>query len=400
MTVRGKKGVQHLQAEVLAANACTSCGTCVGLCPYIKAARDRVTVIHDCGLTEGVCYQVCPRGETDLAELDSAVFGEPRSDHLLGHHTGVLMARSLLAAVRQRGQYGGVVSTLAILAREASQVDALVMTGSRAGPVPEGRLAWSNEEILACAGSKYAAAPSMAALNRALALDSTAFLSRDRGPAPDSTAFLARDRGLATTKPSLGVVGRPCQITGLRKLQAVADNPAAERVKLAIGLFCFWALSFRFHDLLAKLAPLSTISKVDIPPGGLVLQTTRGTLTAPLDDIRAYIKPACDLCFDVTAELADVSVGATEFDPEWNTLLPRTNRGQALVDKAVADRLLEVKPLPPDRVAILREVVRAKKARVLKALAERGDSYLKVGDDCRTPILEGGGADEHQASAT
>lgn len=206
MVIADKKGVQHLQSEVLSANACTSCGMCVGFCPYIKASRDRVTIIHECGLSEGRCYQVCPRGDTDLLALDTMVFGAPRSDHILGHHSAVLMGRSLLPAVRQRAQYGGVVSTLALLARETAMIDALIVTGAKDGPVPEGTVAWSDEDILACAGSKYAASPSMAALNRALAM----------------------------TEASLGAVGRPCQVTAIRKLQALADEKAGQRVKLTI----------------------------------------------------------------------------------------------------------------------------------------------------------------------
>ncbi|WP_157833468.1 hypothetical protein [Desulfotruncus alcoholivorax] len=56
----------------------------LGLCPYLKTARDRVRVIYPCGLTEGACYSICPKTGVDVRAMDLAVFGRKREDQARG----------------------------------------------------------------------------------------------------------------------------------------------------------------------------------------------------------------------------------------------------------------------------------------------------------------------------
>jgi coenzyme F420 hydrogenase subunit beta len=176
-------------------------------------------------------------------------------------------------------------------------------------------------------------------------------------------------------------------VAALRKIEARGEG--GNRLALVIGVFCFWALTPPFYRFLASRANLARAAKMDIPKeGGVVVSVNGGAVRIPLDQVRPFIRPACQHCFDPTAEWADLSVGSTEYDPDWNTLVVRTARGQALVDGAVAAGALEVKPYPAERIPILREAVRGKKLRVLAALeAGRPDAaYLRLSPERRAAL--------------
>lgn len=54
-------GVRELHAAVHARDVCCGCGVCVSFCPYILQVGDRIAPLLDCQLTEGRCYNYCPR---------------------------------------------------------------------------------------------------------------------------------------------------------------------------------------------------------------------------------------------------------------------------------------------------------------------------------------------------
>jgi coenzyme F420 hydrogenase subunit beta len=187
--------------------------------------------------------------------------------------------------------------------------------------MPSSVVAKGRDEVLGCAGSNYVPSATLATLNR---------LSKQQ---PDS----------------IGVVGLPCQILALRKMQASRHDSSAKGVRLAIGLFCTWALSYKgFHELLkGRVDPLS-VRRLDIPPPPaniLALDTDAGRVEIPLQEVRPFIKPTCGICFDMTSEFADISVGMVEGVEGWNTLMARTPAGQELVEKAKKHRVIETKSL-------------------------------------------------------
>jgi len=79
------KGSVSLERDVFDKGLCTSCGACVGLCPYIQVVKDKVAVIEHCRISEGQCYDFCPRTHTDIQDPNERVFAEERKDffHLI-----------------------------------------------------------------------------------------------------------------------------------------------------------------------------------------------------------------------------------------------------------------------------------------------------------------------------
>jgi coenzyme F420 hydrogenase subunit beta len=298
------------------------------------------------------------------------VFGAPRTDPILGSYKSLSMVKSEDPAVHAAGQYGGVVSALVIYALEQGLIDAALLTkySERKSILPRPAIARTREEVLACSGSKYTAAPTLSALEE-----------------------------LLSTGERVAVVGRPCQITAIRKMQLYDDRPEAQNIQLLIGLFCLWALEYRgYSSYLQNQVDVKKVEKIDIPKNDdFIVYTDGGPARVPIDKIKGFVRSSCDLCFDVTAELADIAVGSTEWQDDWNTMLVRSETGQQLVADALKANILSSSDFPAEREEILREAVGNKKKRVVKALSERGNenaplAYLMLNEEQRTLFLEGG----------
>jgi coenzyme F420-reducing hydrogenase beta subunit len=94
----------------------------------------------------------------------------------------------------------------------------------------------------------------------------------------------------------------------------------------------------------------------------------------------------------MTAELADVSVGAAEGVDGWNTLIIRSEAGKELVDAAVASRALETAALPQENLEHLEEAALNKKKRALGNIVDKTGSnedllYLKLGRKALEKLL-------------
>jgi coenzyme F420-reducing hydrogenase beta subunit len=326
----------------------------MGLCPYFKQMQERVVLIETCGLTEGRCYDVCPRTIVDMDALNQEAFRKKRRDYILGTHEGVYMSQAKDAKAKRAGQYGGTVSSLLVYALKKKIIDGAIMAGTseRYPLLPEPVLARTPEQVLACAGSKYTACPSLSIL----------------------------DESLKQCK-KLAFVGRPCQVTALRKRISV-EPAVGKKVSMIIGLFCMWALSYRdIVNHLKEKIDLSRARKFDIPYNRFVVQVGREKKEMDFEPIKGMRRHTCDICYDFTSELADISVGSTEWKDTWNTLIPRSNRGIKLIKQARMGRAITVQPLPENRVELLKTASLNKKKRVLEELSDKENPHLKISDE-------------------
>ena len=365
------KGCQQLRADVIDRDICSLCGACVGMCPYLVAHKGRVVALDDCNVDQGRCYAFCPRTATDLDAVSKSVFSAPYDASPIGTVKDVIMARAASDSVRSRAQYGGTVTALASFAIESGLIDSAVLTASGQDMLPEGTLARDAAQVLGCARSSYVAAPTLAAFNRH-----------------------ARNEDIR----KVGVVATPCQSLALAKMRAspLENRNNIDKLGLVIGLFCTWAL--RYQELarfLGEKVPLGEISKFDIPPPPAnvfqVFLDSR-SVSFPLDDIRQFIRPACTICLDMTAEFADISVGAAEGVDGWNTLIVRSDRGKQLVDAARAAGVIEVDILPEENLNHLKGASLGKRRRALSNIVTMSGSeddliYLSLSGDTRKKML-------------
>lgn len=323
-------GSNELLERVQSRDLCVGCGSCVGLCPYFKSYRGKVAMTFSCDRDEGRCFAHCPRADVNYDALSKAMFGKPYDASPLGTYVSIKAAKAGSRLDGAQCQNGGAVSALMVCAMENKMIDGAVVTGSD-NLVPVPKIVTDVEGILNAASTKYMAAPTVSKVNEAV------------------------NQGFQ----KLGVVGTPCQMTGIAKMRTnpLGREDFKDPTALLIGLFCTWAVDTReFIDLVSKKTDISTITGMEIPPPPaeiFILKTTGGDIEIPLDEIRSIVPKGCSLCPDMTAEWTDLSVGAFEGKPGWNTLIIRTPKGEDLVNKAVAEGYLVLDDFPEEGLAHL-----------------------------------------------
>ncbi|MGD0661311.1 MAG: Coenzyme F420 hydrogenase/dehydrogenase, beta subunit C-terminal domain [Syntrophorhabdales bacterium] len=342
-------GAKELVADVQSTGLCIGCGACVDLCPYFRNHRGKTVQLFPCTLSQGRCYASCPKAEVDLGELARIYWHQPYRGQPVGKYDQALAAKAGAKMPSGAYQGGGAVSALLTQAMNQGLIDAAVLTGQNEnGPFPV--VAEDPEGIVSCASSKFSAAPTLAALNRAT----------------------------AAGRRNLGVVGTPCQVTAVAKIRCnpLRHDEFGDSVSLVIGLFCNWSLDQRaLRTYLGRMVDLSRIKGTDIPPPpAKIMRLDLGDeiLEIPLDEVRPFIPATCRLCPDMTSEWADISVGMFEGRPGWNTLLVRTAKGQKLVNDTVASGLLLTEPMPAANLEHLKEAAAGKKRRAFQAVRQRG----------------------------
>jgi coenzyme F420 hydrogenase subunit beta len=181
------------------------------------------------------------------------------------------------------------------------------------------------------------------------------------------------------------------------RINPLENKNHIEKLHLVIGLFCTWALAYQEAvQFLKKDYPVEKIGKMDIPPppaNVLQLHLPGGMKSISLDHVRKFVRPTCSVCLDMTAEFSDLSVGAVEGIPGWNTVILRTAKGQELLEEAKKAKMIEASDVPRANLKHLQEAALLKKKRALENIVKRTGSkdnllYLK-GADALRPLLPG-----------
>jgi coenzyme F420 hydrogenase subunit beta len=188
----------------------------------------------------------------------------------------------------------------------------------------------------------------------------------------------------------IGFVGTPCAVTAIAKIKS---NPTdiegfIDKTGVVVGLFCTWALDTRnIENTLKDKLDLESLRRMEIPPPPSDVMTftdSHRDVILPLDEIRTSIPQACVYCHDMTAEFADISVGALEIDggKNRNVIIVRTGRGEKLLNEAVAAGYVSTSPLPESVMDSLSKASMNKKIRAFSRLSEEkmlnGDSERPV----------------------
>ncbi len=369
--------------RIVADGLCMECGTCAGLCPHgavemrwslARGWLPRVSQerCKDCR----TCLAVCPASGLDFSKTAwwrTLNEGAP-APGFLGPWRSLWFGWATDEEIRYQGASGGVATAILLGALADHVIDAavLVRPSQGNGLAMEPFVTHSPEEIAACRGSKY----NMVALNAAL------------------REVLARPGRYA-------LVGLPCHIQGLRLAQR-RDRRLAERVVLALGIFCGWSAEPRATALAARRLGLKPGDLAEVRyrgpgwPGGLRLETKAGLVRErPYPDyfdddraMRAFTPPRCRLCPDGLAELADVSVGDAWLErfagsAGVSDLIVRTPVGEALLRRLAGDRLTLTPAGPAEMLRSQRDT------HELKRKVWRGRMWLRQWAGRRVPVYPG-----------
>ena len=380
MAENGNRRPWHVAADGL----CVRCGACFKMCPLDLIHTDadlfpRITEADlkrckDCDL----CMRPCP-ADVDYPALSKRIFGratEPQD--AVGVLREVYVGHSLNSRTRAAGSSGGAgTELLAHLLRTGAAEQVLVCGMEPEHPwLPRPFLATTEDEVISAAQSKYTIVPQM----------------QDLGP-------------ITKWKKRTAVIGLPCHLHALRKLEAW--RPAlTENIVMMIGLACHSTLE---RDATLKLLEVHGIRPEDVArleyrggehwPRGVQVTLKNGEvhrvraldIKAAFNYLKCFYSPdRCLLCTDYSAELSDVTVmdpwirdasGNHPYQEGWSLLLSRTQRGQALIDRAAADHSLHVEKI--DRTLLASQfdpVVKSKKKGAFIRIGERRGRGLPVPD--------------------
>jgi coenzyme F420 hydrogenase subunit beta len=322
----GKVWFWDLEKAVIDADRCVQCGVCVAACPTdsIGIGEDDLPELVKMCTGCSLCWDFCPRGGLQYESTWKITGGE--SVEGMGR-----VEESYTARVRQRidgVQDGGFVSALLISLLEAGEIDGALLARASASERWKGEafLATTPEEVRACAGSFY---------NQTLALGHVDFEDYDLPP-----------------NPRVAVVGTPCEIEGIKAMQArpwTWGSSKVEAITLTIALLC--TKSFNYEKLMLeeirdkRNVDLDSVGRVDVIRGKMIVQDLEGVtiFEEPIRDFHGAALKGCDECADFMGHAADISVGSVGSADGYSSVLLRSEEGLAAFD-SVRDRL-ELRPL-------------------------------------------------------
>ncbi len=340
------KNVYEPVKVIFDAKVCSGCGMCVAVCPMkcIAMINGFGAINEDLCIKCGLCYLVCPRTilPTELLHMTISQEDKPHQVDKFGHFIEAYSARTKISAIKEICQDGGITTTCLYYLLDHDKID--IALGARMSeeawkPIPF--KIKSTEEALSCAGTKYVNNPNLSLLN---------------------------DRTINDKK--IAIVGVPCQMQALLKSRIYDFNhPRLKEVCYRIGIFCME--SFPFKEGFLKICEIlnvksQDIKKADINKGKFIIFTHSGEeLSIPMKEITHLARPDCELCYDLTSECADISVGSIGSSAGWNTILIRTTKGKELYEELIKEGLIESKKLEDVKpgLPLLERVAKSKKTK-------------------------------------
>ncbi|MEW5865581.1 MAG: Coenzyme F420 hydrogenase/dehydrogenase, beta subunit C-terminal domain [Bacillota bacterium] len=347
-----KKGFENLNADVVRTGLCTSCGTCAGVCATAAIEMDYTLdepLPKPAGKCTscGACYDVCPGKDVPLRDMDRFFLGRERDEEKdpIGLFKSCYRGWSTDPYVKSNSSSGGVVTGVCSYALENDIVDAVIMAGwskddpTRCRPI----VTTSPKEVGEAARSAMVIVPNNALLAEAV---------------------------LKEKHSRIGVVGLPCHVHGLRKLQMRGQpKKLAGSIKFIVGLFCaatyYWEGIRHLIREFTDIQDMNDIVRLDYRggqwPGGMYAVTSDAKVhfVASKHDYTwhflgasTFKRDRCIMCTDFAAELADVSCGdifqpVIPNDRRIVATVTRTDVGEDLVRKTAEAGYIRIEPHDP-----------------------------------------------------
>ena len=339
----------NLITQVIRPNLCTFCGACMAACPIniLWPAGEQPTLIGACALCE-ICYYQCPNVEFSSDDVEILLHNRTRRpDEPLGISRGVFVGKATRDEIRSQAQDGGVVTALLAYALESKLIDAAVVAGRDSKWRAKPEVATNYSDLVKNAGTKYTPSPTILGVRSAVD---------------------------EYQKTKIGLVGTPCQIKAVRRIQTspLGNVRLAQAMTLSIGLFCME--SYAYDKLIeayvaSKGIDPSTVTRMGIKKGSFIVWSGENELLhVPLREVDMFVRNSCRQCDDFTAEYSDISVGGIGCPTSYSTVIARTEKGFELLKNAEKAGYLELRELKPEEKGYLKVANMAQSKRLRKAI--------------------------------
>jgi len=362
----------NLVQEVQKPGLCHRCGGCATFCKAInygaleidKTGKPVYGDMEKC-IECGLCYSICP----EITDLDEETKRQAAWSEPMGRVIETTVARAYDIKVRDRATDGGVVTGLLLHLFDRNRIDGAIVTRPVGKFQRQPFLATSREEILESAGLFFDASQGMKHFSDQYMTFST---------------FGEFDPMIKKRLKRVALVGTPCQIKSLRKMQVLNLIPS-DSIKFCFGLFCSGNFTFGIKEqkFLADLAGISwhDVERINLKDKLIITLNSGEIKTVELEKMESMKRYACQYCSDYSAEFADISFGGIGADMGWTTVITRTPLGRAVLADSRSFKSIEQFNVDDNlRFAsrALREVRQASSAKKKNARYKRRDLQLKT----------------------
>ncbi|MEJ2248172.1 MAG: Coenzyme F420 hydrogenase/dehydrogenase, beta subunit C-terminal domain [Candidatus Lokiarchaeota archaeon] len=322
------KSFDDLKKEIHDNGLCGECGGCVSFCSAseIKAIKmsdngPPVYYNEDNCLKCGICYLVCPQTWVLNKELNEKYNYKVS----IGNWSKVCSSQSKSGEIQSRATDGGVVTAILNYLLDYNYIDGAIVA-KKEGPfnrVPF--FARTKEDLIEAAGSHYDISGHVVELE-----NYTTFI-------PTITEL---KKLIGSDMMNVAVVGTPCQIHSIRKMQQLSIVPA-HVIKYALGLFCNLNFSFGREER-EKMEnkfnfSFDNVKKMNIKED-MILELSQGnTIHIDFEDLHEFGRNACFACRDFSNVYADISFGGLGSPDHFTTTLIRTKIGKEIFNGALKE---------------------------------------------------------------
>jgi coenzyme F420 hydrogenase subunit beta len=286
----------------------------------------------------------------------------PYLDTHWGPYHRLVKAHATDPVLRHRGSSGGVISAIADFLLESSRVEFILHVAADPGAPLRSRiqLSRSRNDLLEATGARYGPTAPLARLGEVLAWDLP-----------------------------FAIVGKPCDIAGVRNL--ARQDPRVDRlVRCTIAFLCGGVSSLCISEQIVgkyglKPQDVATLryrgfgcpgaTHIAAKDGRIFEQTYDQTWS---EELNQEIQFRCKICADSTGEHADIVCGdawqtldgyAHVEHEGWNSVIARTAAGDALLRDTEAAGVVATEPLSIEALDRIQPHQVERKAQMLARLA-------------------------------
>jgi len=269
----------------------------------------------------GICYLVCPQTDVLNEELNK------RYDFKvsIGNWKKISSGQSTSLDVLKKATDGGVVTSILMYLLDNNLINGAIVSKKEGifNRVPF--FATTKKELIEAAGSHYDISQGLGKLEKY-----STFI-------PTITEL---KKVVNTEQMNIAVVGTPCQIHSIRKMQELKILPA-HIVKYCLGLFCNLNFSFREKERNSLESEhnfsFQNVENINIKEDMIINLVEDNEIHIKFDDLYEHARPACFACRDFSNVYADISFGGLGSQEGFTTSIIRTETGEKIYRKALKE---------------------------------------------------------------